>query len=343
MPRSPRLDVCGAVHHVIARGIERRNIFRTDRDRMAFVDRLSAVLRDCGTSLYAWCLMGNHFHLLLRSGPVSLSSVMRRLLTGHAVTFNRVHHRSGHLFQNRFKSVLVEEEPYFLLLLAYIHLNPVRAGMISLDQLDHYRWTGHAALLERQAAGIQDVDFVLRHFAPNAIEAGRAYRTFVHSVWMREPGADLDGGGVRTDGRTWERVDSLARGRERWSSDERVLGSSEFVARSLADCDRLPPHGLRDPDRLLSALCRVAADRLGIDPTTMLGNTKRRDVVSARALVCAVGVTHFRVPVGVVARHLRISPQSVLYGCTIADRVLARLGLSLADLLSECSTIDNAP
>ena len=96
------------------------------------------------------------------------------------------------------------------------------------------------------------------------------------------------------------------------------------------------------PARILSALCRVAAERVGIDAETMRGNTKRRVVVSARALVCAIGVTHYRMPLGAIARHLRISPQSVLYGCSIADRVLARLGLTLADLLSDCSTIDDA-
>lgn len=86
------------------------------------------ILSDTKTSCFAWALIPNHFHLLLRSGSQPLATVMRRLLTGHAMGFNRRHHRSGQLFQNRYKSILCQEEPYLLELIRYIHLNPLRAG-----------------------------------------------------------------------------------------------------------------------------------------------------------------------------------------------------------------------
>jgi REP element-mobilizing transposase RayT len=106
MPRQARIDAPGALHHVIARGIERRKIFKDNIDRNAFLERLGNILSDTKTSCFAWALIPNHFHLLLRSGSQPLSTVMRRLLTGHAMGFNRRHRRSGQLFQNRYKSIL---------------------------------------------------------------------------------------------------------------------------------------------------------------------------------------------------------------------------------------------
>ncbi|MFZ0611866.1 MAG: transposase [Desulfobacterales bacterium] len=106
MPRQARIDAHGALHHIIIRGIERKAIFEDDRDREDFIDRLSDPLQEMVTPCYAWALMSNHVHLLLRTGAVPITSVMRRLLTGHAVRFNRRHRRHGHLFQNRYKSIL---------------------------------------------------------------------------------------------------------------------------------------------------------------------------------------------------------------------------------------------
>ena len=131
MPRKSRIDTPGALHHIIARGIERRSIFGDDHDRDDFLKRLGKVLSETGTICYAWALIPNHFHLLLRTGMVSISTVMRRVLTGYAVCFNYRHNRSGHLFQNRFKSILCPEDPYLKELVRYIHLNPLRAKIVS--------------------------------------------------------------------------------------------------------------------------------------------------------------------------------------------------------------------
>ena len=106
MPRSARLDLPGLLQHVIVRGIERRDVFLDGDDRAAFVRRLAALLGTTQTDLLAWALLSNHFHLLVRPEGASLSAVMRRLMTGHAVRFNRRHGRKGHLFQNRYKSIV---------------------------------------------------------------------------------------------------------------------------------------------------------------------------------------------------------------------------------------------
>ncbi len=152
MPRQPRLYIPHVLHHVIVRGIERRDIFADDTDRERFVARLSSLLTKSATKCFAWSLLPNHFHLLLMPTTISLADTMRSLLTGYAVYFNRKYQRSGHLFQNRYKSILCEEEPYLLELIRYIHLNPLRAGLVpDLDSLERYPWSGHAVLLGNMA------------------------------------------------------------------------------------------------------------------------------------------------------------------------------------------------
>mgnify|MGYP005838588661 CR=1 FL=1 len=101
MPRQARIDAPGITHHIICRGVDRSRIFKDNDDRDHFLDRLSALLTDCDARCYAWALIPNHFHLLLRIGTTPLTTIMRRLLTAYAVYFNRCHRRCGHLFQNR--------------------------------------------------------------------------------------------------------------------------------------------------------------------------------------------------------------------------------------------------
>ena len=137
MPRLARLDAPGVLHHIIIRGIERRKIFRDDQDKDRFVDRLATLLPETQTACYAWALMSNHAHFLLRSGSAGISTLMRRLLTGHAVYFNRKYRRHGQLFQNRYKSIICQEDIYFKELVRYIHLNPLRA-MLMDDQPENF-------------------------------------------------------------------------------------------------------------------------------------------------------------------------------------------------------------
>jgi putative transposase len=165
MPRQARLDAPGTLHHVIIRGLERGAIVKDDVDREAFVTRLGAVAQATGTAIYGWALLPNHAHLLLRSGPAGLPRFMRRLLTGYAITFNRRHKRLGHLFHNRYKSIVCEEDAYFQELVRYIHLNPLRAQMVAnLRGLDRYPWCGHATVVGRIPRPWQDRRTVLGWF-----------------------------------------------------------------------------------------------------------------------------------------------------------------------------------
>ena len=114
MPRKARLDAPGALHLIVVRGNRAAQDLYDDNDRDDFLERLSAILGESRTACYAWALMPNHFHLLLKTGQISIATLMRRLLTGYAVSFNLRHRRSGHLFQNRYKSILCQEDAYLL-------------------------------------------------------------------------------------------------------------------------------------------------------------------------------------------------------------------------------------
>jgi REP element-mobilizing transposase RayT len=138
MPRLARLDAPGVLHHVMARGIERRKLFLDDEDRDDFVRRLSALATSGALLICPWALIPDHFHLLVRTGGAPLSRCMRSLMSGYAGHFNRWHKHCGHLFQNRFKSIVCEDESYLLDLSRYIHLNPLRREWsgISLNWID---------------------------------------------------------------------------------------------------------------------------------------------------------------------------------------------------------------
>ncbi|MGD9066007.1 MAG: transposase [Desulfobacterales bacterium] len=153
MPRLARLDAPGVLHHVIIHGIERRGIFRDDFERENFLERLSILVPETQTICYAWVFMSNHAHFLLRIGLGGIAHLMRRLLTGYAVSFNRRH---GQLFQNRCKSIICQEDAYFKELVRYIHLNPVRAKVVpDLGGLNQYSSGSKksAVLLGRSRAG----------------------------------------------------------------------------------------------------------------------------------------------------------------------------------------------
>ena len=151
MPRQARLDTPGTLHHVIIRGIEKKPIVDDVKDRKEFVNRLGILSTEEKTAIYAWALMNNHAHILLRSGPGGLSRFMRRLLSGYAIYYNHRHRRHGHLFQNRFKSIICEEDAYFQELVRYIHLNPIRARIVqTMSKLGKYAWCGHSVIIGKR-------------------------------------------------------------------------------------------------------------------------------------------------------------------------------------------------
>jgi REP element-mobilizing transposase RayT len=176
------VDFAGAVHHVYARGIEKRNIFSDDLDREAFLGRVGMNLSKWGVRCSAWALMPNHFHLLLQSDKGRLPSFMHCLLTGYSKYFNDRHKRVGHLFQNRYKSPIVGKSGYFRDVVRYIHLNPLRSGIVpSIDRLEEYPWTGHRRIVSGGIPEWQDTSLLQVEFPDADPNAGwvQSYRAFV--------------------------------------------------------------------------------------------------------------------------------------------------------------------
>jgi len=234
MPRKSRIDAAGALHHVIARGIDRGKIFQDPSDKRNFIERLEEIIKDTETRCFAWAIIPNHFHLILKTGNVPIATVMRRLLTGHALWYNRRHRRSGHLFQNRYKSILCQEDTYLLELVRYIHLNPLRAGLVrDLTALDKYSFSGHGVIMGRYSNNWQDTDSVLGLFGEKVSAARRQYRAFVEkgiAIGKRE---DLIGGGLLRSHGGWANVKAMRRAKIFEKADERILGDGDFVKKVL--------------------------------------------------------------------------------------------------------------
>jgi hypothetical protein len=160
--------------------------------------------------------------LLLRSGNASISTVMRRLLTGYAVSYNRRQRRNGHLFQNRFKSILCQGDIYLKELVAYIHLNPLRARMVAdLKELAKYPYGGHSVLMGKQKRNFQDVDYVLRLFGEKAAAARRNYREYVRKRMGLGQRPELVGGGLLRSSGGWGVLKAISKARIHLKGDER--------------------------------------------------------------------------------------------------------------------------
>ena len=285
MPRQPRLDIPDVLHHVIVRGIERRDIFADDADKERFVASLSALLTKSATKCYAWALMSNHFHLLLMPTRVSLSETMRRLLTGYAVYFNRKYQRCGHLFQNRYKSILCEEDPYFLELIRYIHLNPLRAGMIAdLDGLERYPWSGHAVLLGKRTMEGQNTDEVLALFGKSRSHSVRVYQQFIADEIAAGRRDDLVGGGLKRSQPECMETGEIA------AFDERILGSGGFVELLTGGANQGEQKKPRlTLNALLDRICAVT----GVSIERLQCPGKERDVARAKAVFCCLAVRDY--------------------------------------------------
>ena len=284
MPRGPRLDAPGTLHHVMVRAIAEQSLFRDDHDRDDFAARVAALARANLWTVYAWALLPNHAHLLVRTGGRPLSRVMRALLTGYAGAFNRRHRRRGHLFQNRYKSIVVEEEPYFLELVRYLHLNPLRAGVVKdLRALNRYRYAGHAAVMGVLSCPWQATHAILNRFSRDPRRARTAYRAFVSAGILQGRRPDLEGGGLMRSAGGWAAVQALRRGREAYLADERILGDSAFVAECLQAAEARSPHPF--PARRLDAatFLRKLGRAVGLRPTALAGGGRTSTLAQARA------------------------------------------------------------
>jgi putative transposase len=307
MPRQPRLDTPGALHHVMARGIEGTDIFRTDEDRNDFLDSLAEQCKAKGLKVYAWALVPNHFHLLVRTGNRPLFASMRKILTGYVVRFNRRHQRRGHLFQNRYKSIVCEEDPYLLELTRYIHLNPVRAGIVrSMKELGRYPWTGHSAILGVLKKEWQDTGEILRYFGGTRDIAVRQYISFIEEGIVKGRRAEFVGGGLLRSIGGWSEVVSMRKRGTGMVSDARILGDGGFVERVIAEAEAKERETLRLRQRVpdLGVLLREVTEKKGVNEEDLRAPRRRREAVGVVKLFCQLAVRQYGYTGASVARFL---------------------------------------
>lgn len=197
MARPLRIEFEGALYHVTARGNERKPIYRDDADRERFLGRLAHVVEQQRLVLHAYVLMRNHYHLLLETREANLARSMARLDGPYTQYFNWRHRRVGHLFQGRYKAIVVERDSYMLELSRYIHLNPVRAGEV--EYAEQFRWSSAAAYVGKAPAPrFLETDEVLAQFGRGRRDAQRKYAAYLHEKaecpWAKVVGQTLLGG-----------------------------------------------------------------------------------------------------------------------------------------------------
>ena len=312
MPRVARLDTPGLLQHVIVRGVERRDIFSDDRDRGRFLVRLSSLLEETETSCYAWALIPNHFHLLLKPVRFQLAVLMRRLLTGYAVTFNLIHGRVGHLFQNRYKSIVCDKENYLLELVRYIHLNPIRAGLVkTIEELDRYPWSGHSVLMGNGSLEGQGVDEILGHFGRTLTRARRNYRDFVSDGLGMGRRRDFVGTGGR-------RAKEEARDGEE-QVDSRILGNRVFADRVLSK------QGFSEKGRVsvsLFELVEIIGSLLELDSRAIRQPSKSRSMAEARGIISYIGIRELGYKGFQVGRELNLGAGGVSIALRRGESIL---------------------
>jgi len=314
MPRGPRLDAPGTLHHVIIRGIEQGLIVWDDEDRKNFIGRLGTLAKETGTTVYAWALMSNHAHMLVRSGKCGIPGFMRRLLTGYAVTYNRRHNRWGHVFQNRYKSIVCEEEGYFLRLVSYIHLNPLRAGLVhTLEELDSYSWCGHSIIMKQSVNEWQDREYVLELFGETEGRARKAYRKFVFEQSTQDRQPELTGGGLIRSMGGWSAVKGMRGRGERELGDERILGSGAFVQEILNQAEQSVKHQIKAINKRKTAGNHIseACKKAGVSVKFLQSGSRRRPLPELRKNLAMVLIEEYGLSLAEAARHLGVSTSAV--------------------------------
>ncbi len=332
MPRRSRIDAPGALHHIIARGIERKAIFRDDQDRIDFLKRLGENLEESRTPCFAWAVLPNHVHLLLRTGAMPISTLMRRVLTGYAVSYNQRHRRQGHLFQNRFKSILCQEEQYLLELVRYIHLNPLRAGIVAdLKSLDGYPYCGHSRIMGRIKSNWQDISYILKLFGDSIAKARHSYRQFVWEGITQGHRPELTGGGLIRSVGGWAKAKALRKMGAYQKGDERILGDGNFVDSVLAQSEEnlqrrfhLRAKGF-DFDKVVDHVAVL----MGLRRTDVLAAGKYKKVNAARSLVCFWGVRELGITQTQLALRFGISQPAVSMAVSRGEKLAKDFNFSL--------------
>ncbi len=277
MPRHPRIHAPGLLYHLMVRGNNGQPTFLDQTDYDGFLKALRTTRGRYPFRLYAYALMPNHVHLLVEVGATPTGKLMQALLTAYVRAFNRRHRRRGHLFQGRYKAIVCDRDSYLLELVRYIHLNPVRAGLV--QRPSEWAWSGHGEYLGRHRRGLLDPGPVMEQ-----LESPVRYEAFVR---------EGRSGGYRAE---WHPGESAP-----------FLGTTAFVKQVLKEPGPLEPSRRRP----LPVLWREAAKRAGVSPEALRHGGRTRRVVEARDRFIQQAVWEAGIRASAVAAFLGCHPSNI--------------------------------
>jgi REP element-mobilizing transposase RayT len=289
MARKPRIEYPGALYHVITRGNRKESIFKDTEDRERFLKKLIEYKERYDFILYAYVLMGNHIHLLIETGKEPLSRIMQGLLQSYTQWYNSKYRTVGHLFQGRYKAILCDKNSYLLNLIRYIHLNPVRKGIVR--DPSKYKWSSHRIYLGLERSKTVDTELVLSQFSKNIRKSIRMYKSFVLE-WIKE--------GKKED--FYRTI------------DQRFLGEAEFaeeVKKKVGEETRREDNILKNKtiDEIAEGVKRVTGVRLN----DLRGRSRMKDVVAARSLFVRLALKYTIYKRKEIAAFLERVPKAVPY------------------------------
>ena len=300
MPRIARIESPGSLFHIMAHSIDTKILFSDDEDRNEFLSRFAKGLTNTGFQCYAWALMDNHYHLLIRSSELPLSKLMRSLNGGYAKYYNKKHKRHGYLFQDRFKSVLCQEQDYAKELIRYIHLNPLRAGKVnSLDQLKTFAWCGHGFVLGVENANgekFQNREDSLGRFGANESDAIEGYLQYLAKGCLD---GDTEKFGKLSEIDATE-IGSSFKGRLA------VIGDNEFIKAVMEKYKEnlSRKHRKADYPLVLETISNKVCKEFGIAKDELLRRGRKNKRSDARTAFCYQSHRVELIPLAAIAKYL---------------------------------------
>jgi REP element-mobilizing transposase RayT len=296
MARPVRIEYPGAVYHVICRGNNRQSVFRDDQDRKRYLEKLALYCEQKGVDLLAYCLLSNHVHLLLETPKGNLSKMMQPFQTSYTVYFNKRHNRSGHVFEQRYKALLVDKDNYLLHVSRYIHLNAVEARIV--ERPGDYRWSSYRVYCKGTEMGAVKCQRVLEYFSGPRKRQLSGYRGFVE--------------GELAEGK----VESLPVLKQAFIGDEEFVEQARRKAAKVSDSERAYPL-----KRIVQAVCKVS----GTGAEEIMRPGRSEAVRNAREMICYLARRHGEVGLQELTRFLGVKELSTgSHGVRRAERRLSK-------------------
>ena len=325
MPTLKRITLPGQVYHVFTRSAEGRSLYRSEKDVVDLLARVESAATATRVNVYGWVLTPQRLHFLLRNGRGPLNLFVSRIVSGYAIAMNRRHDMKGSLFAGRYRSVLVEEDRYFMRVLGYIHTIPLREGLVdTVGELDCYSWSGHAALLNRRSFAWMDVNYVLEKFSGDKVQGRVLYSRLISDLAAKGSEViELDGGGLLRSAS----VEGLgiACGHV-GGHDPRTLGSARFTRtrlRRFEEMEDWTERMRREKEKALDTVISHVVDACGISVGTLFSRSKRQAICDARALVCYIGCFVIGLPYTSAAETLGISASGAYMAARRGKRLAA--------------------